>query len=260
MHKSFKLVFLLLAIMPTALMAQYEGFSAPIYPSPLQISTTYIQTLGIAESMADERHYKEDRTTGYDSETSTASFPERSPEALYKSLAFTPNVQRRRATLTTIAAELEVGNRGRGAELKALLLGDGSGDIIQQMKPLLVQNGLNSDNLADAYTAYWITAWEASRGIFDAPSDLKQIAAVKDLTTRVLGNMPEIANDTNGKKQAFAEVLLVQTLIIQNSAQGVASNPSAMPQFKSALRAQSISLGVDLDSVTLTPQGFVLAN
>ncbi len=174
-------------------------------------------------------------------------------------LSFTPSLKRRRETLTKMANEYAAINPKQGPAIKSQLLGNGSGDLIQQMGPALAPFGFRTDNLADAYTTFWITAWEASNGIFNSQTTRAQAQAVKAQVAGALSSLPQIATANDAEKQAFADVLLVQTAMISSNGEHAAANPAILPELKSSVRQVAKKLGVDLDLMTLTPTGFVPA-
>jgi len=117
--------------------------------------------------------------------------------------------------------------------------------------------GLDPTNLGDAYAAYWTNAWLVSRGRGDDPS-AAQYRAVKAQSADILLGTPEVAALTDAQKQEFAEALMVQMALIGASASAAQDNPSYWPAVKSAVLAGAKATGLDLESMTLTDNGFEL--
>ncbi len=65
------------------------------------------------------------------------------------------------------------------------------------------------------------------------------------------------ASETN--KQEFSEVLLVQAMLTAASADTYSNNPNMLRQLGQTVRLTAKSMGLDLDSMTLTDDGFVPA-
>lgn len=133
-----------------------------------------------------------------------------------------------------------------------------SADIIGAIGKGLAPFGLRTDNVADAYTVYWMSAWQASIGrteIFQR--DL--VVKVKIQVTNALLAIPEIIGATNAQKQEFAEALLVQTALIDASMEQAAGDGNQKRAIASAVRKGASAMGLDLDAMTLTENGFVPA-
>jgi hypothetical protein len=177
-----------------------------------------------------------------------------------EAFVFSPSLQRRRATLTVIADEYQKTSPGSGNELRQLLLNNKAGDVITQMATPLAEYGLSTNNLADAYVVYWMTAWQAANGVLDQEFTKSQVQAVKKQVVEVFNNIPKIANASDADQQAYAEVLLVQMVIIQNVAESSKSDPAASRKFSTDVKTSAKMLGVDLDYLMLTQTGFAPQN
>jgi hypothetical protein len=111
--------------------------------------------------------------------------------------------------------------------------------------------------LADAYTVYWINAWLGSRGRND---DLPpaQFLAVRNQVAAVLLSSPELIAASNAQKQEFAEGLLFQAALISATVESVQSNPEQMAQVQTSILQGTQGLGLALNQMTLTAEGFQL--
>jgi hypothetical protein len=127
------------------------------------------------------------------------------------------------------------------------------GTIAQEMAAI----GLNANNLADAYAVYWINAWLGSRGRND---DLPpaQFLAVRNQVAAVLLSSPELTAASDAQKQEFAEGLLFQAALISATVESVQSNPEQMAQVQASILQGAQGLGLALNQMTLTAEGFQL--
>ncbi len=126
------------------------------------------------------------------------------------------------------------------------------------MAPELAKFGLRTDNLADAYTVYWVEAWQAAHGRSDEGSRA-QAQAVKAQAARALLATPEVARATDAQKQELADALLVQALLIGAAKNQAGGDPAKLRAVGQAVRQGAKASGLDLDAMTLTEDGFVPA-
>jgi hypothetical protein len=129
-------------------------------------------------------------------------------------------------------------------------------DIISAIQQALSPFGLRTDNVVDAYAVYWMSAWHASIGSIDTPSRIQAIK-VKQQALQILIAVPEIAQATNAQKQEFAEALLIQTALIDASMEQSLEKPDQLRSVANAVRKGAKAVGLDLDSMTLTSNGFI---
>ena len=133
-----------------------------------------------------------------------------------------------------------------------------STDVIGEIGKGIAFLGLETDNVADAYTVYWMTAWEAADGAktnfdFSRP----QAQAVKQQAASALLKTPEFIGATDAVKQEIAEAYLVQAALIQATSDVAKTDPKLKAGFPSAVRKGAKASGLDLDAMTLTSEGFV---
>lgn len=131
-------------------------------------------------------------------------------------------------------------------------------DPVALMAPDLARYGLRADNLADAYTVYWIEAWEAAHGV-TGENSRATVQAVKSQATNAMLATPEVATATDAQKQEFAEALLVQALLIGASREQAKGDQKTLDQIVGAVRQGARASGLDLDAMVLTEEGFVPA-
>ncbi len=118
--------------------------------------------------------------------------------------------------------------------------------------------GLRSDNLADAYTVWWINVWHAAHGVTGDPTQAS-VKAVKAQSERAMLATPGLAGGDDAGKQAMAEALLLQAVLIGSAAEQAKADPAQLRQIGDAARRSARGFGLDLDAFTLTDAGFVPA-
>ena len=112
------------------------------------------------------------------------------------------------------------------------------------------------DDLADAYTVWWINAWQATRGRNDETPP-RTNDAVRDQAARALSATMARADDAS--KQEFAESLLIQAAMIDTAVEQSKGNSAQMRQLVAAVNQGAKRMGVDLSTMVLTEAGFVPA-
>lgn len=167
-------------------------------------------------------------------------------------LNFKPSLAVRRANLSRFLGAVRSNDSRAAAQLETMF----SGDVFSAMGKVMAPYGLRIDNVADAYALYWISAWEASRGITTSNETKSRAQAVKQQAANALLATPEVMSATPEKKQEFAEALLLQTYLIAANVNGAKDNPAMMRQVSSAVAQGSKAMGLDLSGMTLTEKGF----
>lgn len=130
-----------------------------------------------------------------------------------------------------------------------------STDVMSLISKAMGTVGLKTDNVADAYTAWWISAYQASRGSTTTPSRAKY-QAVRQQSENALLAVPSMTNASESEKQELAEAYLIQAALIDSSVQEAQSNPKYLNAVKAAVKQGAMASGLDLDLMTLTDNGF----
>ena len=168
-------------------------------------------------------------------------------------LAYRPSMERRRANLARfVAKSRKVDPQGAAALEKTLA----ASDVIGRMHRELASYGLRADNVADAYAAWWINAWLASRQRTEDPTP-RQIAAVRVQAAQALAAIPGVANGDDAVKQEMAEVNLLQAAMIGAHMERAKGDPDLSRRVAAAVRRGARASGLDLDAMDLTDEGFV---
>jgi hypothetical protein len=182
--------------------------------------------------------------------------PKQSPRASSSkklaSLEFKPSVKLRQQNISRFLTKLRANNpstAGQSAQVPS------ANAVMVQIDKNMASVGLKSNNVADAYAVYWTNAWLGSRGRNeDLPK--AQMIAVRNQVANALILNPKFASATNIQKQELAEAMILQTVLISAFVGNAKSDPVLMEKVKVAIGQGAKEMGLDLDRVTLTPQGF----
>lgn len=173
---------------------------------------------------------------------------------LLAQLEYTPSLERRQTNLSELAEQRQVSHLKGAKELEALL---NSSQVIDAVQQTIEPFGLKINNIADAYTLWWITAWQASEG--SRVHVNKQTAqAVKQQAIKIWLANPKLAKATDTHKQALAETLLIQALLTQAAMSRAGQDQASQAAVQAAVRQGAAASGLVLEQMQLTKQGFVL--
>lgn len=168
-------------------------------------------------------------------------------------LTYKPSIERRRANFAQFVAK----TRKKDPEGAALLEKElASSDVIGKMGRELAGYGMRVDNVADAYAAWWLNAWLASRQRTDTPP-ARQIAAVRAQAARAMASLPEMARASDAVKQEMAEANLVQAALIGAYLEHAKNDPALLRRIAAAVRQGARASGLNLSGMELTDDGFV---
>lgn len=183
----------------------------------------------------------------------SSSSPRQQLDAKQLTFRSSPTV-RQRNYVRFVEQSRRVDPRGAVSLAKAL-----QSDPLAQVTSELARAGLRINNVADAYAAYWTESWEAAHRRPVSTSSAEQIEAVKQQAAEAILATPEMARASDADKQQFAEALWLQTLGLSAAREQAQGNPQQLQAIAGAARKGARSMGLDLDAMTLTEQGFVPA-
>ncbi|WP_310425640.1 DUF6683 family protein [Chamaesiphon sp. VAR_48_metabat_135_sub] len=130
-----------------------------------------------------------------------------------------------------------------------------STDVIGQISKAIAPYGLRTNNVADAYAVYWTSAWLGSQERSDDLSTRQMIAVRNQAAEALLATLP-FKSATDVQKQELAEAMLIQAALIDSFLNSAKSDPALMAKVKVAITQGAKGMGLDLDRMTLTSQGF----
>ncbi len=167
-------------------------------------------------------------------------------------LEFKPSTKLRQQNISRFLAKLSANNPSTARQTDRV---PSANAVMGQIDKNMAAVGLKSNNVADAYAVYWTNAWLGSRGRNeDLPK--AQMIAVRNQAANALLLNPKFKSATNIQKQELAEALILQTVLISAFVGNAKSDPTLMEKVKFAISQGAKGMGLDLDRMTLTPQGF----
>ena len=83
--------------------------------------------------------------------------------------------------------------------------------------------------------------------------------AVKQQSANALASTPEFSTANDATKQEMAEAMMMQAMLISASVDTYKDDPAMMRKLGAAVRKGAKASGLDLDTMTLTDDGFVPA-
>lgn len=168
---------------------------------------------------------------------------------------YTPSPERRAANLARFVARSRATDP-QGADNLARVFA--STDIIEQLRPPLAAVGLRIDDVADAYAAWWINAWQASRGV-DGDVSRAMALAVRGQAAQAMAASGMLRGAGDAAKQEMAESLLIQSALVADALQQSQGNPELGRKVAAAVSQGARGMNIDLAGMTLTETGFVPA-
>ncbi len=173
--------------------------------------------------------------------------------ASLKALNYKPSLQVRKANIATFINGLKEISPEVAGQFETVFA---QVDIIDEIGKAVAPFGLKTDNMADAYTIYFLNAWMAANGRTDQNTP-EQVAGVQQMAANALSSSPELLKLEDAKKQQFSEGLMIQGFLFDAMLQGTASDPVALAKVKADTKAGAKEMGIDVDLFELTPAGLV---
>ncbi|MEL6465200.1 MAG: DUF6683 family protein [Pseudomonadota bacterium] len=129
--------------------------------------------------------------------------------------------------------------------------------IIQDIgNALRARYGLNPHDLSDVFATWWISAWQITHGVNDNPS-VATAQAVSEQVHAAFLDTSDFENLSEAQRQQIAEALLLQALLMSETASANRNNPAAQTAIAQGVARSALQNGIDLSLFTLTQDGFV---
>ncbi|WP_436805746.1 DUF6683 family protein [Sphingomonas sp. DT-51] len=170
------------------------------------------------------------------------------------SMRFVSSPARRKANIASFIEK----SRGDPASAAAMRDMFAKVDVLGGMERAIRPLGLRTDDVADAYAVWWMSSWGAAHGDRSTP-DRTTAQAVRAQTARAMASTPQFGAADDVAKQEYAEAMLVQAAMIDGMLERYHNDAVMGPKVAAAVRQGARASGLDLDAMTLTPQGFVAA-
>lgn len=166
--------------------------------------------------------------------------------------SFQPSTRRRQANLAQFVAKMRAVDSKGAAELEKLFA---SADIIGDIGAGMRKNGLQPNDVADAYALWWVTAWHASQG---RALDLNSVAlsSVRAQAARAIEATGKFGSASDTLRQEMAEALMIQAALVDEANDRMRGDPNQRRALATAVNKGARGMGLDLTSMTLTKAGF----
>ena len=230
------------------------GWAVPSLETSISISNDIVRRQIFDNQILNSRNSSSDEPRSANKSALQAT-PRVASAQQVATLNFTPSVTRRKANLAQFVDKTRSDNPEGAAQMAQLFA---STDVIGAIGKGIAPFGLRVNNLPDAYTVYWTNAWLGSRGRDDTLSKA-QISAVRIQAANALLATPGMAAASDAGKQEMAEAMLVQAALIEAYVGSAKSDPALMSKVKAAIAQGAKGMGLDLYTMTLSPNGFVPA-
>ena len=182
-----------------------------------------------------------------------AARPRPNPLAAQAQLTFVASPVLRKLNLAAFVDGMRPGDSAGAAQMAKMFA---STDMIEPLGNAIAPTGLKTNNVADAFTLWWTTALNASRGRSDS-SSRAQIQSVRAQVVKTMLGDQRIARATAAQKQEFAEDLFVKSRLLNTAVTEAQGNPDDLASLARTARKTALATGLDLDTMELTADGFV---
>lgn len=222
-------------------MAQYNYMPYEFYTTLPQMQIQYNMQMQALQNAS---------TQPYDDVSDEEEVAPPSPQ---DALTYVPSLQVRRAHFAKIVDQTRSTDPALANRLQQVFA---ASDLIQELDKMMRPMGLSSNNVADVFTVYLISAWDVvhNRNMGTNP---KVHLAVKQQMETMVSSVPSITSADDATKQVVAESILVQTLLLSANRANVGSNSVEQQAFADSANQGAKALGLDLSTLNLTEQGFV---
>lgn len=166
-------------------------------------------------------------------------------------LTFQPSLERRRENAARFVAKSQRRDPQGAALLQRQLAQD---DVLGKMERALAGYGMRTHDVGDAYAAWWMSAWLATRGRDDDPSP-RQIAAVRAQAAEAM-TRAGLDKASDAIKQEVAEAHLIQAALIGAHMASAKGDPRQIRLVAAAVAQGARGSGLDLQGMRLTDEGF----
>jgi len=179
------------------------------------------------------------------------------PQGILDSLSFTPSPEVERATRQKLLASVLAVTEGDQLE-EQVRLTVRSDHLWLQFTEVLNRAEPSIHHMADIAAATYLISWQVVNSN-DVGAGAAAIRAVRDSIAAGMAAQGQVARMSNAEKQQAASVMAYMTTVAANSANELrrTGNGDALARLREHLHAVFLPVGVDLDRLQLTDQGFV---
>ncbi len=166
--------------------------------------------------------------------------------------SFTPNRARTQRNLRNFVDRTS--DASARAEMQRLI--ETQPNIIDEIRAMFSPIGIDTHNVADAYTVWAINNWLVAEQRDEDP-DQVTVNAVRQQVRGAIAATPDFVSTSDAQRQEYAEALLLQAIIMADAFTAAQSNPGQLNQLSAAARSTLRGNGLDPALMTLTREGFV---
>lgn len=167
-------------------------------------------------------------------------------------LSFSPSSKRTQANLAQFVAKVRAQSPAAGDDLERFIT---TQDVLGTTGGIMGSLGLDPHNVADAYALWWIIVWAAANNQ-ESPSDAATYQAVQRQARTAFGATTDFGQTSDADRQQFAEALMVQAALLDTTSDSVQGDAASMKLVAAAARKGAESMGLNLDTMVLTSEGF----
>ncbi len=167
-------------------------------------------------------------------------------------LTYTPSLAVRKRNMAQFIAQTRAVDPAIAANLQAE---SSKRDLIVYIGAKIRPIGFSPDSVADTYALWWIEVWQAAHGVYDAPTPAI-IRAVKRQAASAMLATPSLVAASDATKQELAEAFMIQVIGIETTMGEAKGNAEATRQAAADARMGASTMGLDLDAMRLTENGF----
>ena len=167
-------------------------------------------------------------------------------------LTFVPSLALRKRNFAAFDDNMRASNPAGAEQITAT-------DLIDQAGKAIAPAGLQTNNVADAFTFWWTTAWSTSRGNIDEKTRA-EMQAVRAQVVKSMLTDSAFARATAAQKQEFADDLFVRSQLLNRILKDPRASEANLASLALTARQAALAAGFDLDMMELTANGFVPVN
>jgi hypothetical protein len=165
---------------------------------------------------------------------------------------YAPSKSRTATNLQNIVSRWRKQNPAHGTQLEQLFA---QNDVVGAVGGVMEQFGLQRNNVAHAYSFYWVVNWGLANKVHDTPS-VQAMQGVAAQLEQSLAVTPNFMAMNDAEKQAAAEELMVLVALLDAGSEEAKTNPAIAAQLAKAALENGRKVGFELDKMKLTEEGF----
>lgn len=127
-------------------------------------------------------------------------------------------------------------------------------DLVDLIGQEIAKYGLSTANVADAYTVYFITAFDVANGRTETESQA-QIDGTRAMVLETMQSVGGVASLGDGDRQSLAEGLILQAALFDAISGAVENDAALKKKVQTDVRNAALEMGLDLSQFRMGPNG-----